>query len=105
MPTWDVPARLRTLARTLEDLPALQSKTRTAVEAVETRLRTVRGRPTRVEAQRDMLIIEANAAAGLTATTMSNVFARVTRIEVRQEDAQKRLSPSRALRRRGRTTN
>ena len=98
MPIWGVPARLWTLARTLEDLLTLQGKTRTAMEAMETRLRTLEARLTRVEAEREMLIIEAKAAAGaaapgLAATMMSDVVTRVTRIEVRQEDAQRRLSP------------
>ena len=62
------------------------------MKAVETRSRTVEGRPTRVEAQRDMLITEAKAATGLAATMMSDVVTRVTRIEVRQEDARKRPS-------------
>jgi vacuolar-type H+-ATPase subunit I/STV1 len=98
MAVWDAPARLWTVARKVEDLLELQTKTRTALEAVDTRLRTLEDRMTRLEAGREILITEAKAAAGMAATglagsVLSEVVTRVTRLEGRQDDIQRRLPP------------
>jgi prefoldin subunit 5 len=47
---WDVPARLWTVARKIEDLLELQTKTREALEKLDGRLRAVEDRMTRLEA-------------------------------------------------------
>ena len=98
MAAWDVPARLWTMARKLEKLLELQGKTRLALEAVEGRLRAMEDRMMHLEAGREQIITEARAAAGIAATGLagsmiSDVVTRVTRIEMRQEDIQRRLPP------------
>ena len=98
MAAWDVPARLWTMARKLEKLLELQGKTRLALEAVEGRLRAMEDRMMHLEAGREQIITEARAAAGIAATGLagsmiSDVVTRVTRIEMRQEDIQRRLRP------------
>jgi len=95
---WDVPARLWTIARKVEDLLELHSKTRVALEAIEARLRAMEDRMTRLEADREQLISEARSAAGVAATGLassiiSDVVTRVTRVEMRQEESLRRLSP------------
>jgi vacuolar-type H+-ATPase subunit I/STV1 len=96
---WDLPARLWTVARKLEDLFELQTKTRTALEAIEARLRGLEDRMTHLEAGQRQVITEAKAAAGIAATgltssVISDVVTRITRIEVRQEEIQRRLPTS-----------
>lgn len=98
MAAWDVPARLWTMARKLEKLLELQGKTRLALEAVEGRLRAMEDRMMHLEAGREQIITESRAAAGIAATGLagsmiSDVVTRVTRIEMRQEDIQRRLPP------------
>lgn len=98
MAVGDVPARLWTVARKLEELLELQGKTRLALEAVEGRLRAMEDRMMHLEAGREQIITEARAAAGIAATGLagsmiSDVVTRVTRIEMRQEDIQRRLPP------------
>ena len=98
MAVWDLPARLWTVARKLEELLELQGKTRLALEAVEGRLRAMEDRMMHLEAGREQIITEARAAAGIAATGLagsmiSDVVTRVTRIEMRQEDIQRRLPP------------
>ncbi len=98
MAVWGVPARLWTVARKLEELLELQGKTRLALEAVNARLRAMEDRMMHLEAGREQIITEARAAAGIAATGLagsmiSDVVTRVTRIEMRQEDIQRRLPP------------
>jgi hypothetical protein len=98
MAVWDVPARLWTVARKIEDLLALQSKTREALEKVDLRLRVVEDRMTHLEAGQEQLIMEAKAAAGIAATglassVVSDVVTRITRLEMRQDEIQRRLPP------------
>jgi hypothetical protein len=96
---WDLPARLWTVARKIEELLELQSKTRVALEAIEGRLRNLEDRMTHLEAGQGQLITEAKAAAGIAATgvassVISDVVTRVTRLEMRQDESQRRLPPS-----------
>jgi vacuolar-type H+-ATPase subunit I/STV1 len=95
---WDVPARPWTVARKIEDLLELQTKTREALEKLDARLRAVEERMTRLEASQEQLITEAKAAAGVAATglassVISDVVTRITRIEMRQDEIQRRLPP------------
>ena len=95
---WDLPARLWTLARKVEELLELQSKTRAALEKLDARLRTLEDRMTHLEAGQGQLITEARAAAGIAATglagsVIAEVVTRVTRMEMRQDDIQRRLPP------------
>jgi hypothetical protein len=78
------------LARKVEDLLDLQTKTRTALEAIDAHLLSVEDRMTHLEAGQGQLITEAMAAAGTAATALagsiiSDVVTRVTRIEMQQE--------------------
>lgn len=98
MAVWDVPARLWTVARKIEDLLELQTKTREALEKLDDRLRAVEDRMTHLEAGQEQLIAEAKAAAGVAATglagsVISDVVTRITRIEMRQDEIQRRLPP------------
>jgi hypothetical protein len=98
---WDVPARLWTIARKIEELLEIQSKTRTALEAIEARLHGLEDRMTHLEADQERLITEAKSAAGSAATVVagsviSDAVTRLTRIEMRQDDFQRRLPPSTA---------
>jgi hypothetical protein len=92
----DLPVRLWTIARKVEDLFDGQRKSVTSLLAVEARLQTLEDRMTYLEASQERLITEAKAAAGVAATglagsVISEVVTRVTRIEMRQEDIQRRL--------------
>ena len=98
MAVWDIPARLWTVARKIEDLLELQTKTREALEKLDARLRAVEDRMTHLEAGQEQLITEAKAAAGVAATglassVISDVITRITRVEMRQDDIQRRLTP------------
>jgi hypothetical protein len=98
MAVWDIPARLWTIARQFEELLKLQAETRTALEAIESRLRGLEDRMTHLEANQAHLITEAKAAAGIAATSLagsviSEVATRVTRVEIRQDEIQRRLPP------------
>jgi hypothetical protein len=95
---WDVPARLWTVARKIEDLLELQTKTREALEKLDGRLRAVEDRMTRLEAGQKQLITEAKVAAsvaatGLASSVVSDAVTRITRLEMRQDDIQRRLPP------------
>jgi phage shock protein A len=95
---WDIPARLWTMARQVEELLKLQAQTRTALQALEGRLRSLEDRMTRLEAGQSQLITEAKAAAGIAATglagsVISDVVTRITRIETRQDEIQRLLPP------------
>ncbi len=96
---WDVPARLWTIARTIEDLLASQRRTREALAAIDERLDTIEDRLTRLEAREGQVITEAKAASAAAATMVasaiiSDIVTRVTRVEMRQDDLQKRLPPA-----------
>jgi phage shock protein A len=95
---WDIPSRLWLIARTAEELLALQKKTREGLEAIDTRLRALEDRMTHLEAEQGQLVASAKAAASVTAagvagSVISDVVTRVTRIEMRQEDLKARLPP------------
>jgi len=95
---WDLPARLWTIARKIEEVLALQSKTREALEALEHRLRSLEDRMTRLEAGQHELVTTARAAAnvaavGVAAAAVSDIVTRVTRIEMQQTVALSRLPP------------
>jgi hypothetical protein len=95
---WSLPGQLWTAARKIEDLLELQTKTRTALEAIENRLRALEDRMTHLEAGQAQVITEAKAAAGVAATglassVISDVVTRITRIEMRQAELQQRLPP------------
>jgi hypothetical protein len=99
MAVWDILAQIWTIGRRLEDLLKLQDKTRTALQDIEVRLRTMEDRITRLEVGQGQLITEAKAAAGVAATglasaVVTDIVTRVTRIEMRQDDHQRRLPPS-----------
>ncbi len=98
MAVWDVPARLWTIARKIEEMLELQSKTRTVLEEVESRLRGLEDRMTYLEAGQGQVVIEARAAAGVAAThlassVISDVVTRITRVEMQQQGIQQRLTP------------
>jgi hypothetical protein len=95
----DIPGRLWSLGRMVEDLLALQSKTREALEVVDSRLRALEDRLTHAEANQGQLIVEARAAASAASTTVtaaviSDVVTRLTRIEMRTERIATHLPPS-----------
>jgi phage shock protein A len=95
---WELPARLWTLGRKVDDLLELQSKTRTALETFEARLHALEERMTHLEAGQGQLITEAKAAAGAAATTVaggviSDAVTRLTRVEMRVDEAERRLLP------------
>jgi hypothetical protein len=94
----NVPAVLWSFGRKLEDLLALQSKTREALEVIDSRLRLLEDRMTHLEAHQGQLIGEARAAASTASTAVaaaviSDVVTRVTRLEMRAEEVSKRLMP------------
>jgi phage shock protein A len=93
VPVWDIPGRIWSLARRIEDLKDLQSKTKASLEALDTRLRAIEDRLTRMEADREQVVVEARAAAGIAATGLaaSMLGEVVTRVEMRLEDTQRRL--------------
>jgi uncharacterized protein YjiS (DUF1127 family) len=96
---WDVPARLWSIARTVEDLLASQRRTREALASMDERLDAIEDRITRIEAREGQVITEAKAAAAAAATmvasaVISDIVTRVTRVEMRQDDPQERLPPA-----------
>jgi TolA-binding protein len=91
MAIWGIPARLWTIARQFEELLKLQAQTRTTLEAIESRLRSLEDRMTHLEAGQAQLtgqaqlITEAKAAAGIAATglagsVISEMVTRLTRV-------------------------
>ena len=99
MALFDIPGRLWAFGRKVEDLLAVQIKTERALEAVDSRLRTLEDRMTALEANQTHIVVEARSAASAAATTvagavLSDVVTRITRIEMRAESAVKRLPPS-----------
>lgn len=99
MGLWDVPLRLWTIARKVEDLLALHSKTMVALETIEIRLRALEDRAMRLERGEEQVVASAKAAAGVAAvglasSVVADIVTRVTRIEMQQSDLQRRLPPS-----------
>ena len=95
MAAWDIPVRLWRLVREVEDLFKLQTDTASALDALDVRLRSIEDRMTRLEAGQGQLVTEAKAAAGAAATmvagaVVSDVVTRITRIEMRAEQADRR---------------
>ncbi len=96
----DLAARFWIVVRKVEELVELQTKTRTALEKIDARLRSVEDRLLRLEEQQGQLIVEAKAAAGVAATglagsVISDVVTRVTRIEIQQQQIQRLLPQDR----------
>jgi len=86
------------IARKVEEILELQTKARFALAAIGDRLDRLEDRMTHLEANQDMLVTEAKAAAGVAATglagsILSDAVTRITRLEVRLEDSQHRLPP------------
>jgi len=100
MSVFDIPARLWTLARKVEDLLAFQGKMKESLEALDARLRALETKMVRFEAEQGQLITTAQAAANVAASAVasaviSDVVTRVTRVEMQQTSIQARLlSPS-----------
>jgi hypothetical protein len=66
---------------------------------MDERLDAIEDRITRIEAREGQVITEAKAAAAAAATmvasaVISDIVTRVTRVEMRQDDLQKRLPPA-----------
>ena len=98
MSVFDIPGRLWTLARKVEDLFALQGKMQEGLEAIDGRLRALETKMTQFEAEQNQLVTTAQAAANVVASSVasaviSDVVTRVTRAEMRLETIQSRLPP------------
>jgi hypothetical protein len=98
MAAWDFPAKLWKLIREVEDLFKVQGHTEAALDAINGWLRLLEDRMTRLEAARGQLVVEAKAAAGgaasaIAGAVISDIVTRVTRIEMRAEQAQRSLPP------------
>lgn len=96
----DVPRVLWSLGRKVEDLLALQTKTREALEVIDKRLRSLEDRMTQLEARESQLVTEARSAAStastaVTAAVISDIVTRLTRVEVRFEQASMQKFPAR----------
>ncbi|MGD9614494.1 MAG: hypothetical protein AB7H90_00795 [Alphaproteobacteria bacterium] len=96
----DIPRALWSLGRKVEDLLALQTKTREALELVDKRLRTLEDRMTQLEARENQVVTEARSAAStastaVTAAVISDIVTRLTRVEVQVEQASIQKLPSR----------
>ncbi len=96
----DLAGRFWTVVRKVEELVELQTKTRSALEKVDIRLRLLEDRMLRLEEQQGQVIVEARAAAGVAATglagsVISDIVTRVTRIEIQQQQSQLRLPQDR----------
>jgi voltage-gated potassium channel Kch len=90
---WNLPARLWSGARSIEDLLTLHKETRTALDVVNARLSALEQRMTLLEAGQGQVISKSRAAAGMAATGMASsiiadVVTRITRLEMRQDDGQ-----------------
>lgn len=97
VPVWSAVNSAWKLARKVEELLELQTKTTTALQAIDVRLRTLEDRMTHLEAGQGQLVTEARGAAGAAATALagaviSDVVTRVTRIEMRQDELHHRLT-------------
>ena len=98
MALWDVAKEAWSTFRKVEALLEVQTRTRDAIASLDDRLRALEDRMTHLEAAQARVVTEAKAAAGIAATglagsVIAEIVTRVTRIEMRQEDLQKRLSP------------
>jgi hypothetical protein len=76
----------------------LQSTTKAALAGIEDRLRAIEDRMTHLEAAQGQLVVEAKAAAGgaasaIAGAVISDIVTRVTRIEMRAEEAGRRSLP------------
>lgn len=96
----DIPRALWSLGRKVEDLLALQTKTREALELVDKRLRSLEDRMTQLEARENQVVTEARSAAStastaVTAAVISDIVTRLTRVEVRVEQASVQKFPAR----------
>jgi hypothetical protein len=96
---WGVPGKLWTIARKIEEVLALQEKTKQGLADVNRRLDELDTRMIRLEAREGQVITEAKAASAAAATmvasaVISDIVTRVTRVEMRQDDLQKRLPPA-----------
>jgi chromosome segregation ATPase len=94
----ELPRRLWSIARKVEDLLELNASTETALRKISKRLSHLENRMTNLEASQGQLIAEARAAAGaaatgLAASIVADIVTRVTRVEMRQDDLQRRLPP------------
>lgn len=99
MSVFDIPARLWTLARKVEDLLAFQVKMKESLEALDARLRALETKMVRFEAEQSQLITTAQAAANVAASAVasaviSDIVTRVTRVEMLQSGLQSRLPSS-----------
>jgi len=95
---FDIPARLWTLARKVEDLLAFQGQMKESLEAIDARLRALETKMIKFEAEQGQLITTAQAAANVAASAVasaviSDVVTRVTRVEMQQTSFQARLPP------------
>lgn len=98
MAAWDFPARFWKLGREVEEVFKLQSNTKASLAGIENRLRALEDRMTHLEAAQGQLVVEAKAAAGgaasaIAGAVISDIVTRVTRIEMRAEQAQRSLPP------------
>lgn len=98
MSVFDIPARLWTLARKVEDLLAFQGKMKESLEALDMRLRALEMKMIQFEAEQGRVITAAQAAASVAASAVasaviSDVVTRVTRVEMLQANLQTRLPP------------
>ncbi len=94
-----MPGKLWTIARKIEEVLALQEKTKQGLADVNRRLDELDTRMIRLEAREGQVITEAKAASAAAATmvasaVISDIVTRVTRVEMRQDDLQKRLPPA-----------
>jgi hypothetical protein len=95
---WSSLRQLWVIGLKIDEVVNLQAKTGASLLAIQTRLGGLEDRMTHLEAGQERLVTEAKAAAGAAAsgvatTIISDVVTRVTRIEMRQEEAQRRLPP------------
>jgi hypothetical protein len=98
VPIWRLPIGIWRIGRQFENLLEVQATTRAAVNGIETRLRLIEDRLTRLEAGQGPIISEARAAAGVAATGLASamiadVVTRITRLEMRQDSLNARLQP------------
>lgn len=97
-PVWSSLGAIWKISRKIEGLFELQTRTTAALEAIETRLRSLEDRMTHLEAGQSQIVVEARGAAASAATALagsviSDVVTRVTRLEMQLEDLPQRLPP------------
>jgi len=95
---WEVFRWFWTVAEKIEELTTLQKRMDRSLREIDDRLRLLENRIIHLEADRSQLVTEARAAAGVAGTNMasiivSDVVTRITRLEMRHDDLQKRLPP------------